>query len=118
MSDQVIYDSIGWTNPTQGMQAMSRWVAAECSEHVIFNLAWRCLKPWCRLLSEVLDPAVHAGALERVSQVTIEHGPHALAIALLLLGWPRAWAGKPSAVRFCPPRKPFGSSMLLDISFP
>jgi glucose-6-phosphate dehydrogenase assembly protein OpcA len=30
---------------------------------------------------------VQPGALQRVSQVTIEHGPHALPIALLLLGW-------------------------------
>ncbi|MEK6663212.1 MAG: glucose-6-phosphate dehydrogenase assembly protein OpcA [Pseudomonadota bacterium] len=87
MSDQIIYDSIGWTSPVQGMKAMSRWVAAERSEHIIFNLAWRRLKPWRRLLSQVLDPAVQPGALESVSMVTIEHGPHALANALLLLGW-------------------------------
>lgn len=87
MSDQIIYDSIGWTNPVQGMKAMSRWVAAESNEHIIFNLAWRRLKPWRRLLSQALDPAVQPGALQRVSQVTIEHGPHALPIALLLLGW-------------------------------
>lgn len=87
MSDQIIYDSIGWENPAQGMKAMSRWVAAERSEHVIFNLAWRRLKPWQRLLSQVLDPVVQPGALSQVSQVTIEHGPHALASAQLLLGW-------------------------------
>jgi len=87
MSDQIIYDSIGWTNPSKGMQAMSRWVAAERNEYVIFNLAWRRLKPWRSLLSQVLDPVVHSGALERVSRITIEHGPHALAESLLLLGW-------------------------------
>ncbi|OFZ68098.1 MAG: hypothetical protein A2Z01_12435 [Betaproteobacteria bacterium RBG_16_58_11] len=87
MSDQIIYDSIGWTNPAQSMKAMSRWVAAERNQHVIFNLAWRRLKPWRRILSQVLDPVVQPGALERVSQVTIEHGPHALPTALLLLGW-------------------------------
>ncbi len=87
MSDQIIYDSIGWTNPAQGMKAMSRWVEAERNEHIIFNLAWRRLKPWRRLLSQVLDPVVQPGALARVSRVSIEHGPHALPIALLLLGW-------------------------------
>lgn len=87
MSDQIIYDSIGWTNPSKGMQAMSRWVAAERNEYVIFNLAWRRLKPWRSLLSQVLDPVVHTNALARVSGLTIEHGPHALAMSLLLLGW-------------------------------
>lgn len=87
MADQIIYDSIGWANPAKGMQAMSRWVAAERSEHVIFNLAWRRLKPWRSLLSQVLDPAVQPGALTQVSRITIEHGPHALASVLLLIGW-------------------------------
>jgi len=87
MSDQIIYDSFGWTNPSRGMQAMSRWVAAERNEYVIYNLAWRRLKPWRRLLSQVLDPVVQPGALERVSRVSIEHGPHALAMAMLLIGW-------------------------------
>jgi len=87
MSDQIIYDSIGWTNPSKGMQAMSRWVTAERNEYIIYNLAWRRLKPWRRLLSQVLDPVVQPGALEQVSRITIEHGPHALAIAFLLLGW-------------------------------
>ncbi len=87
MSDQIIYDSTGWTNPTKGIQAMSRWVAAERGEHVIFNLAWRRLRPWRSLLSQVLDPMVQADALQRVSRLVIEHGPHALAMASLLLGW-------------------------------
>jgi glucose-6-phosphate dehydrogenase assembly protein OpcA len=87
MSDQIIYDSTGWTNPSKGIQAMSRWVAAERSEYVIFNLAWRRLKPWRRLLSQVLDPVIQPDALTQVSSVTIEHGPHALTMASLLLGW-------------------------------
>ena len=32
MSDQIIYDSIGWANPSKGVQAMSRWVAAQRGE--------------------------------------------------------------------------------------
>jgi glucose-6-phosphate dehydrogenase assembly protein OpcA len=87
MSDQIIYDSIGWTNPSEGMQAMTRWVGAERNEYIIHSLAWRRLKPWRSLLSQVLDPAIQPGALERVTDITIEHGPHALAVASLLLGW-------------------------------
>jgi glucose-6-phosphate dehydrogenase assembly protein OpcA len=106
MSDQIIYDSIGWTNPAQGMKAMSRWVSAERSEHIIFNLAWRRLKPWHRLLSQVLDPVVQPGALEHVSQVTIEHGPHALAIAQLLLGWLASRLGwQPVSGKILPSKK-------------
>ncbi|MDX2503118.1 MAG: glucose-6-phosphate dehydrogenase assembly protein OpcA [Gammaproteobacteria bacterium] len=87
MADQIIYDSIGWINPTKGLQAMSRWVAAERNEYVVFNLAWRRLKPWRHLLSQVLDPTIQPGALDRVSHITIEHGPNALPMALLMLGW-------------------------------
>lgn len=87
MSDQIIYDSIGWTNPSKGMQAMTRWVGAERNEYIIHSLAWRRLKPWRSLLSQVLDPVIQPGALEGVTRVTIEHGPHALAVASLLLGW-------------------------------
>lgn len=87
MAEQIIYDSTGWTNPTRGLQAMSRWMAAERSEHVIFNLSWSRLTPWRRLLSQILDPRVQPGALTGVARVHIEHGPHALAMALLLLGW-------------------------------
>lgn len=87
MSDQIIYDSVGWTNPSKGMQAMSRWVSAESGEYIIYNLAWRRLKPWRRLVSQVLDPVIQPGALEKVSRITIEHGPHALAMSSLLVGW-------------------------------
>lgn len=87
ISDQIIYDSIGWVNPTKGMQAMSRWVAAERDEYVIFNLAWRRLKPWRNLLSQELDPTINPNALQQVNQITLQHGPHALGMATLLLGW-------------------------------
>ncbi len=87
MADQIIYDSYNWNNPSKGIQAMARWVAAEKQEHVIFNLSWRRLKPWRSLLSQVLDPQIKPGALQNVTQLRIEHGPHALGMALLLLGW-------------------------------
>lgn len=87
MGDQIIYDSYGWTSPTKGMQAMSRWVAAQSSEYVIDNLAWRRLKHWRNLLSQVLDPAVLPGALVAVTSLRVEHGPHAVAMSSLLVGW-------------------------------
>ena len=93
MSDQIIYDSFGWTNPVKGMQAMSRWVAAQGSEYVIYNLAWRRLRHWRNLIGQVLDPAVQPGALRAVTALRIEHGPHAVAMAALLVGWLAAQLG-------------------------
>lgn len=93
MADQIIYDNIGWTEPTRGMQAMSSWVAAQRSEYVIHNLAWRRLKHWRNLLGQVLDPALLPGALSAVTNLHIQHGPHAVAMASLLVGWLAALLG-------------------------
>jgi glucose-6-phosphate dehydrogenase assembly protein OpcA len=93
ISDQIIYDSYAWKNPVRGQQAMSRWVATERTEYVIDNLAWRRLKQWRSLISQVLDPAVHAEALSRVTRLEIEHGPHAVAMTSLLVGWLAALLG-------------------------
>lgn len=87
MADQIIYDSIGWRQPARAILAMSRWVAAGSEEYVFYNLSWRRLKPWRRLISQVLDPVVLPGALEAIESIEIEHGPHALPRAWLLLGW-------------------------------
>ena len=85
MADQVIYDSVGWPNPAEGVRAMTRWVMGE--KRPVFNLAWRYLKPWRRILAQVLDPRVAPGALQNINSVRIEHGPHALPMAWLLIGW-------------------------------
>lgn len=85
LADQVIYDSVGWPNPAEGVRAMTRWVMGE--ERPVFNLAWRYLKPWRRILAQVLDPRVAPGALQNIDSIRIEHGPHALPMAWLLIGW-------------------------------
>ena len=85
LADQVIYDSIGWPNPAEGVRAMTRWVMGE--KRPVFNLAWRYLKPWRRILAQVLDPRVAPGALQNIDSIRIEHGPHALPMAWLLVGW-------------------------------
>ena len=54
---------------------------------MIFNLAWRRLKPWRRILSQSLAPTVLPGALQRIDAIELHHGPHALPLAWLLLGW-------------------------------
>ena len=85
LADQVIYDSVGWPNPAEGVRAMTRWVMGE--NRPVFNLAWRYLKPWRRILAQVLNPGVAPGALQNIDSVRIEHGPHALPMAWLLIGW-------------------------------
>lgn len=91
LSDQIIYDSVGWPNPAEGVQAMARWVIGR--EQTVFNLAWRRLKAWRRLIAQVMDPAIAPGALGSVDHVEIEHGPHALSMAWLLTGWLAARLG-------------------------
>ncbi|MGB5198707.1 MAG: glucose-6-phosphate dehydrogenase assembly protein OpcA [Sedimenticolaceae bacterium] len=85
MANQIIYDSVGWSNPARGVQAMARW--SQGNEKVTFNLAWRRLKPWRRIIAQSLSPSVLPGALWQVSEIELHHGPHALPIAWLLIGW-------------------------------
>jgi glucose-6-phosphate dehydrogenase assembly protein OpcA len=52
---------------------------------VASDLSWRRLKYWRRLMKQALDPGSVPGAQETVSEVIIEHGPHASVPAWLLL---------------------------------
>jgi glucose-6-phosphate dehydrogenase assembly protein OpcA len=85
MANQIIYDSIGWADPPAGVRAMAQWSIN--NRTVIFNLAWRRLKPWRRILSQSLAPTVLPGALQRINSIQVRHGPHALPLVWLLLGW-------------------------------
>ncbi len=85
MANQIIYDSVGWPDPARAIQAMANW--SKRNDTVIFNLAWRRLKPWRRILAQSLAPDVVPGALEHISDIQLHHGPHALPVAWLLIGW-------------------------------
>ena len=87
IADQVIFDSVGWRDPPKDMLALARWSSADQDDQVIHNLTWRRLKPWRRLLSEEMDPVISPGALEQVVNIRIEHGPHGMTSAWLLIGW-------------------------------
>ena len=91
MVHQIIYDSIGWLQPIRSVRAMARWV--NDGEHVVFNLVWRRLKPWRRILAQSLDPKVSPQALAGLELIELEHGPHALPMAWLLIGWLAARLG-------------------------
>jgi hypothetical protein len=87
LADQIIYDNMGWINPIKGVSVMTRWVAAQQNEQVVYNLAWRRVALWRKLLSQMLDPQIAPGALNGLRVIEIDHGPHALAMTWLLVGW-------------------------------
>lgn len=87
LADQIIYDNMGWINPTQGVASMTRWVAAQQNEQVVYNLAWRRFAVWRKLLGQMLDPHIAPGALTDLRVIEINHGPHALPMTWLLVGW-------------------------------
>jgi glucose-6-phosphate dehydrogenase assembly protein OpcA len=85
LSQQVIYDSVGWTQPVEGVRAMARWIGNR--DTVVFNLAWRRLKSWRRMLTMGLDPEFNPGALDGLNEIEIVHGRDALPLAWLLMAW-------------------------------
>jgi glucose-6-phosphate dehydrogenase assembly protein OpcA len=92
-AEQVIYDSIGWPDPVHGVVAVGAWLAqfqhgARAGQwRVGSDLNWRRLKYWRRLLTQALDPLSAPGALESITDVVLEHGPHAVVQAWELVSW-------------------------------
>jgi len=92
-AQQVIYDSIGWMEPARGVVATSAWLANveraanEGAWRVAADLNWRRLKFWRRVLAQALDPNTAPGALESITEVVVEHGPHAVIQAWELVSW-------------------------------
>src|SRR5262249_43643488 len=90
---QIIYDSIGWPEPARGMAATAAWLATfergrrPTPWPVVSDLNWRRLKFWRRLLGQALDPATAPGALDSITEVQVEHGPHAVIQAWELVSW-------------------------------
>jgi glucose-6-phosphate dehydrogenase assembly protein OpcA len=101
-AQQIIYDSLGWRDPARGVAATGTWLeqverTASFSPvqgtgsggrwRVASDLNWRRLKYWRRLLTQSLEPASAPGVAESVSEVLVEHGPHAVVQAWLLASW-------------------------------
>ena len=92
-TQQVIYDSIGWTEPARGVVATASWLKEFQGgpDHGIWRVAsdlnWRRLKYWRRLLAQALDPASAPDALKSVTEILVEHGPHAVIQAWELVSW-------------------------------
>jgi glucose-6-phosphate dehydrogenase assembly protein OpcA len=83
-AQQIIYDSLGWTDPARGVAATATWLdqvertSGAGRWRVASDLNWRRLKYWRRLLGQALAPGSAPGARESISEVLIEHGPHAV----------------------------------------
>lgn len=92
-AEQIIYDSYGWPEPARGVLATAPWIekfersGAGGRWRVASDLNWRRLRVWRRLLSQALDPATAPGALDSISEVYIEHGPHGVIAAWELVSW-------------------------------
>ena len=92
-AQQVIYDSLGWANPHRGVAATAAWLAkferrgAKGTWRVASDLNWRRLKYWRRILTQAFDPAINPGGLETITEIQVEHGPHAVTQAWQLVGW-------------------------------
>lgn len=92
-AQQIIYDSNGWIDPARGVAATAAWLAKlevqpnYGRRRVVADLNWRRLKYWRRLISQALDPATAPGALSSVSELLVQHGPHAVIPAWELVSW-------------------------------
>ena len=87
MADHVIYDSRGWVDAPPAVSATAKWASHAPPGLAISDLAWRRLEPWRSVIGQGLDPALVPGALAGIEELVIEHGPHALPQAWMLIGW-------------------------------
>jgi glucose-6-phosphate dehydrogenase assembly protein OpcA len=91
--EQLVYDSIGWRDPVRCVAATAAWLEgfergpSDGRWRVASDLNWRRLKFWRRLTAQALDPMTAPGALASITEVHVEHGPHAVVQAWLLVGW-------------------------------
>jgi glucose-6-phosphate dehydrogenase assembly protein OpcA len=92
-AEQVVFDSIGWLHPARGVAAVAAWMdrlergSTDDRWRIASDLNWRRLKAWRRLLAQALDPSAAPGVLGGITEVALEHGPHAVVQAWELAGW-------------------------------
>lgn len=91
--EQVVFDSIGWAEPAKGLLAVSNWVARleQVSRPLHWRLGadlnWRRLKFWRRIVAQALDPNTAPGFLDVIKEVYLEHGPHGVIPAWMVISW-------------------------------
>jgi glucose-6-phosphate dehydrogenase assembly protein OpcA len=92
-AQQIVYDSMGWPDPARGVAATAGWLeeiergGGPGRWRVASDINWRRLKYWRRMLTQSLEGAEDRGLFESASEIRIEHGPHAVVQAWLLMSW-------------------------------
>ncbi|MHB1424820.1 MAG: glucose-6-phosphate dehydrogenase assembly protein OpcA [Gemmataceae bacterium] len=92
-AQQIVYDSMGWPDPARGVGATAAWLEQiERADgtgrwRVASDINWRRLKYWRRLLTQALDGVEDRGFFESAAEIRVEHGPHAVVQAWMLMSW-------------------------------
>ncbi|MDX2037224.1 MAG: glucose-6-phosphate dehydrogenase assembly protein OpcA [Isosphaeraceae bacterium] len=93
-AQQVLFDSHEWLEPHRGVAALDAWLDrldrpgdVPARRRTASDLNWRRIRVWRRILAEGLCPTVVPGVLESITEVEIEHGPHAVTQAWAIAGW-------------------------------
>lgn len=92
-AQQIIYDSLGWTEPARAVAATFPWLQQVEQGlpggrwRVASDLNWRRLKFWRRILAQAFDASAAPGAVGSATELLVEHGPHAVIQAWELLSW-------------------------------
>lgn len=93
LAQQVVYDSLGWPDPARGFLATATWLDQLDTPlpggrwRTGSDLSWRRLKYWRRLLAQTLHPGSAPGCAASLTEIRVEHGPHAVGQAWMLACW-------------------------------
>jgi glucose-6-phosphate dehydrogenase assembly protein OpcA len=92
-TQQIVYDSMGWQDPARGVAGTAGWLEQiERADgpgrwRVASDVNWRRLKYWRRMLIQSLEGAEDRGLFESADEIRVEHGPHAVVQAWMLMSW-------------------------------
>ncbi|MGH7173870.1 MAG: glucose-6-phosphate dehydrogenase assembly protein OpcA [Gemmataceae bacterium] len=92
-AQQIVYDSMGWPDPAHGVAATAGWLEQMQRAdgpgrwRVASDINWRRLKYWRRMMTQVLEGAEHRGVFDSAYEIRVEHGPHAVVQAWMLMSW-------------------------------
>src|SRR5262245_33356390 len=70
LADQVIYDSVAWTDPLHQLIVMADWIGRGHAKSIA-DLAWQRPRLWHRLLAQSLDPKYAPETLEGMTEIHI-----------------------------------------------
>jgi len=92
-AQQIIYDSLGWVDPTRAVAATYSWLhefelgLRGGRWRVASDLNWRRLKFWRRITKQAFEDAAAPGAVASATELVVDHGPHAVVQAWELVSW-------------------------------